>query len=436
MSNRCTVFAIQSLTVTLSIAIGMSGHDHLHAAGFQVTPTTDSSLRLLGGSGVIGNELGDMYYNAAGLSLVDQRGCEFSTSVVAVEKQFRNENSNLTIVSGSDQVVVPLSSPGDDASDDTGSPSSLFCAQPLAGHNKVRIGFGIATPWGLSTTYDDDWIGRYHTIRSELVAIDVNPNISWQSSDTVALGLGVSFQSADVKLSRALFQGLGVADGSIDVRGDDNDIGYNVGLMYTPKPDMRFGISYRSKLDYKLKGKAHIRGTPIDGDYDAEAPLTIPEYVHLSAYKEFSDITLALGARWTRWERFKEINIKVAGFPDDVTPQNWKNAWTFGAALGYRFSRMTATVGIGYDQSPVDSAEFRIPSLPDSRRSHLALGLQGQFGSTNTTWQLGFNRIFVGDTPIRATRPLSADPIVVDRLIGEFEGKDVNKVTLRISGSF
>ncbi len=128
-------------------------------------------------------------------------------------------------------------------------------------------------PFGLSTEYDATWPGRYQAVKSSLQAIDLNPSIAWQATDTLSLAVGVSAQQAKATLTSAIdfgaaclgalgptpCTGLGLpqaADGLVVVDGDDWSYGWNAGLAWRPNADWTIGLTYRSGIEHEISGSA------------------------------------------------------------------------------------------------------------------------------------------------------------------------------------
>ncbi len=76
---------------------------------------------------------------------------------------------------------------------------------------RLWFGFGVNAPFGLETEYDDDWVGRYHAIKSELLTYNFNPSLAFKLSDRASIGLGVSAMYADGELTNAVDGGLAAA---------------------------------------------------------------------------------------------------------------------------------------------------------------------------------------------------------------------------------
>ena len=171
--------------------------------------------------------------------------------------------------------------------------------------DRLKLGIGITPPFGLTTEYDSDWVGRYQAIESRLKTININPSVALKVTDTLSLGGGLNLQYADAELSNAIdfgligqISGLGTQsqqiDGLVEVAGDDWSFGYNLGLLYEPSDRTRIGIAYRSDVTHDLKGDADFTvpnaAQPITAtgqfvNTDAEAVLKLPDSLSLSIYE-------------------------------------------------------------------------------------------------------------------------------------------------------
>ena len=69
--------------------------------------------------------------------------------------------------------------------------------------DRVWFGFGVNAPFGLETDYSDDWVGRYHAIKSQLYTYNFNPSIAFKFTDHATIGFGLSALYADGELTQA-----------------------------------------------------------------------------------------------------------------------------------------------------------------------------------------------------------------------------------------
>jgi long-chain fatty acid transport protein len=383
------------------------------SSGFQLTPTTSGISRLLGGNGIIGDDPGDMFYNPAGLSLQQTNAFQGDLYYIKVENSFIDQGSTQSVLTPTGPLTFPLGGGTNNSSSDSAVVPILFIVNKL--QNGLTFGLGVTTPLGLSTTYDNNWIGRYHTTRAELNAIDINPAISKQVNDQFIIAAGISVQYVNVELSQAVPTPTPGLDAMVKVEGDDVNLGFNLGSIYSPDEDTRIGLAYRSKISHTLSGDStqSVMGMPI-GIIGAPAPFTTPESLNLSFYRSLKGSlekwSVGAGIRWTDWSRFKEIRIDFADGSSDISPQNWESAFTYGISTDYQANDRTRLIfSLGYDESAVPDAASRPPQIPDTDKTLVGFGVDRDYawGESDYTLGFGWQRAFLGSRDINRTRPLS-----------------------------
>ena len=223
-------------------------------------------------------------------------------------------------------------------------------------------------------------MGRYHALDSEVTAIDVNPSIAYRVNDNLSLGFGVSAQYADAKLTQALFNPFTpfTKDGYAEVKGNDWSFGFNLGATYEFDPDTRVGLSYRSQVKHTLEGDRSISNyiPGRNGTVSAEVDWTAPDWAALAAYKRLNPQWAVMASvRWTNWSTFQNLDLKYADGSSTLIEENWEDSWSFNIGVSYDYtSDWTFRAGYVYDQTPVSSAEFTTPHIPDANRNAFGLG--------------------------------------------------------------
>ena len=53
---------------------------------------------------------------------------------------------------------------------------------------------GVNVPFGLETSWEEPWMGRFHATKSKVQAINVNPTIAFQVTDALSIGAGANWQ--------------------------------------------------------------------------------------------------------------------------------------------------------------------------------------------------------------------------------------------------
>ncbi|MFP3527063.1 outer membrane protein transport protein, partial [Pantoea sp. SIMBA_072] len=77
--------------------------------------------------------------------------------------------------------------------------------------------------------------------------------------------------------------------------GDDTAVGFNVGVLVQATDTTRVGLTYHSKVSYKLEGHTEVSApTPTaallaSGKYDASLKIDTPESYDLSVTQDVND---------------------------------------------------------------------------------------------------------------------------------------------------
>jgi long-chain fatty acid transport protein len=171
------------------------------AAGFASTEHGTSGLgNAFAGAAALAEDPSTVWFNPAGMTFLEGRQFAAALHVGVPSIEFQNEGSTLSPLVGNG----PLS--GGDGGDagDTFLVPNLYYVHSLS--EQFTFGLGINAPFGLTTEYDDDWVGRYHAINTELVTVNINPNLAWKINDAVALAFGLNALYFDGELSNAIDQ--------------------------------------------------------------------------------------------------------------------------------------------------------------------------------------------------------------------------------------
>lgn len=438
---------LSSLTLVLGLlaatAVGAFG------AGFALIEQSAQGMgRAFAGAATDGEDASSIFFNPAAMSLQNSPLLDAGLHLILPKAEFENKGSS---IGG----VIPLSGGNSGNGADAALVPNLNYIHPL--NDKVTAGIGVFVPFGLSTSYDRDWVGRYQAVDSELTTYNINPSIAYKVNDVVSIGFGVSAQYAEADLSSAVdfgsigYAALGpsaagalglapqAADGFLRVQGDDWGVGYNAGILVEPRDGSRVGLSYRSSVDYTLRGDADFTVPPqaapltargIFVDTDAKAEITMPENVTLGLYQKLNDQWALLGTViWTRWSRFEELRVDYSNFqPDSVTEEDWDDAFFYSVGADYLASdTLTLHAGLAYDESPVPGANRRTPRIPDNDRLWLAVG--ASFQTTETLRiDVGYAHLFVDSADTRTVGPAG------DVLVGEWDSAvDLFSVQLNVT---
>lgn len=355
-----------------------------HAAGFMLTEQSAGALgRAYAGVGVDGTDLSGVYYNPATMTL--HPGTQIQAGFVAVGLDLAFEGTG------------PNSDVSENGQYNTQAIPHGYILHQIS--DSMWVGLAMTVPFGMGTEYDDDWRFANRGISAEVLTFDFNPNVAWKVSDKLSLGAGMSIQyaSADLKMRKDVVKDLASIDSEVDA--DSWAWGFNVGLMWTPLENLRFGLSYRSKINHNADGDVELDNGklagnnaedfvnhPIYGDYaklllsqygsyDATATISTPAWVMATAAWDVNELlSLYATFRWTDWSSFDELVIDSDAGSTTVT-NKWQDAYLFSVGADLRFTNWwTFRAGIGYESSPIDDPSFRTSIIPDADRWWFALG--------------------------------------------------------------
>jgi long-chain fatty acid transport protein len=415
------------------MAIAVSG-GMASGAGFALQENSGSAIgNAFAGGAASAEDASTLWSNPAGMSRLGSPQVAMAVHLITPSFKFQNDGSVPA-------AFHPLGGTGGDAGSVNVVPN-LYVTVPV--DRRWSVGVGINAPFGLVTEYDDNWIGRFQAVKSDIKTINVNPSVSWRVNDTLAVGAGVSWQRIDAELtsrvnySAALAQAAGQAaagglipaslvpqivgltpglESQAKVEGDDSAWTWNVGFLWDVTPQTRIGGQYRSSIKYNIAANvdfcspgscsplpalpaqiapvvgllaANVNGVLANGGVRAD--IELPDIANLSIFHRLDDRwDLMADVQYTRWSVFKELRfVRTTGALLSNTPENFEDAWRFSVGATYHWTdAWSFRGGLAYDQSPVTDVD-RTPRLPDADRYWIAIGAQYRF-NRNLALDAGF----------------------------------------------
>lgn len=349
---------------------------HSVAGGFAINEQSISSMgTAFAGRSSSADDASTVFGNPAGMARIKRE--QVSGGLALIYAKTDIDNASGSFPGSNDGDMVPF----------IGAPMGYY-VKPL--NDNWSFGLGMYVPFGLVTDYERNFQGRYYGDRSEVRVITLQPTLSYRFNEQLSVGFGPTINRIDGELTSYLANpgSPGRDDGKVEIKGDDTALGFNFGVLFEITPQTRLGMTYHSKVDYRLKGDTTVSGPgPVigssAGSYDATLELTTPESVDFSVTHELdADWTLYAGSTWTRWSRLEEIradNKGVGGFlagnlSSIVEEQNWHDTWSHAVGAAYKLNRQwTLRAGFAVDQSPTNNTN-RSPRIPTGDRKVFSLG--------------------------------------------------------------
>lgn len=413
---------------------------HAHGAAFALQEESASGLgNAFAGGAAAAEDASSMSVNPATLSKYNSPQVVVGVHLIAPSFKFKDGGSAAA-------AFQPLGSEGGDAGSSVPVPN-LYLAVPVT--KALTFGLGINVPFGLVTEYNDDFVGRFQGVKSEVKTLNINPALSWKVNDQLALGVGVNWQRIDanftsmVNYSGAMAQAAGTAaaqglipaslvpsiigatsglQSKSTVDGDDSTWGWNVGLLWDLNPATRIGVSYRSPVKYKVTGNVSFDNptpsvpaplAPVVGQLAQQintvalfnsgitADIKLPDTANFSIFQSFNDRwDWMADVQWTGWSTLHDLTfVRTTGSVLQSTPENFDDVWRLSVGATYKYNdQWKLRGGLAWDQSPVNDTD-RTVRLPDSDRIWVAGGAQYKF-SPQLKFDVGLAYLFVNSSDI------------------------------------
>jgi long-chain fatty acid transport protein len=419
------------------------------ASGFQLQEQNASGLgNAYSGQSAAAEDASTVYWNPAGMTRLPGRQVVGVLNAIKPSVTFDNNGSTApSLPAPLPATGIPLGGEGGDAGGWAFVPNAYLSWELTP--NQLWLGVGMNTPFGLTTDWDDSWMGRFHATLSEVQSININPAIAWKVNETFSIGGGINAMwfKADLRnqvaygasavraaasvnpafvpavLAALAPQGGIAAEGEAKVDGDSWGWGWNLGAMINFSPATRLGVHYRSRIKQDLKGDVDFKGAPVFGaglgalgaglnanfaNGNIKGEIELPDTASVALSHQFNDrLQVLADYTWTGWSSIQDLSIyRSNGTGLASTPLNFKDSWRMGVGVNYQLNgQWKLRGGIAYDNTPVKD-EFRTPRLPDSDRTWFGIGAQY---AMSKQWVFDFGYVYIIAKDVSSNLP-NLDP--------------------------
>jgi long-chain fatty acid transport protein len=462
--------ALKTIAVVATLALALSPAPVL-ASGFQLVEQNASGLgNAYSGQAAAVKDASAIYFNPAALTGIVGGNVVLSVEPIIPSYEFNDAGStppSLPPLPGAPPLGIPLGGLGGNAGGVTPVPNGYFSYQVA---ETWWLGLGVNVPFGLTTEWESDWMGRFHGTKSSIHAINVNPTVAVKLG-ALSLGAGINWQQFDAELTQntayggasfgtalaaggpaaaaAILAQLGgpaglAREGLTALDGDSTAWGWNVGLMLEPAEGFRLAASYRSQIEHTLEGTIAFENAPTfvglgdlsDGlnyafsDRPITAGVKLPETLSLAFAWEGESVEVMADWTWTGWSSIPSLDV-VDENDLDVTSLvlEFEDTWRAGLGVNFRVSEpVKLRLGVAYDKTPVLDIH-RTPRLPDNDRTWLAGGLEWRLNEKHR-FDLGYAYLLIDDAS-SALVALPQDPDYTEKLLkGNLVGSYTGSVSI------
>lgn len=342
-----------------------------------------------------------VYYNPAALTKMEDTWFSVGFSAVFIgsttfdSKMDQANPSGLSLFSGGEFDMV----------NNIPTPVHFFLAsRPNKG--KWAVGFGVTTPFGLVTEWDEKFDGRFSSRRSDLRTFIWNMNVARDLGNGFSVALGVDYLDASIKdfsrnLSLLSLPVPSFAEPLTNLTGTGHDYGWNAALHWS-NGRWSAGAMYRSEFSVDIEGNLTFHGVP---NYTFPSPpfppgvtlksqlratggsavLNLPAtYGAGVACKVNDNLELEFDIHGLSWSRFEKLEVKVSSptllVGDTTAIEDWKDTISYRLGGSYNVAlNHQLRFGIYAENSAIPTERLR-PSIPDADRMGYTLGYGTKIG--------------------------------------------------------
>jgi long-chain fatty acid transport protein len=357
-----------------------------------------------------------LFWNPAGLARLEGGSALLGVSAIQLNGKFVRDTTQRE-----DKGIAPLAI----------VPNVFVNKQMTYMNRKWAIGGGLYVPYGLTSQWDDDFIGRFSAKKAALQTIYAQPNIAFNLNDKWSVGGGPVYVKSNVELIQSIdlaglptttagvtFANLGFAKGTeigqVQLESGGHTFTGAIGIMGTINDRWTVGARYLGKARVKYRGSIAQftqtptglvvpgtvgtipAGTPVDaliapqfqanGAFEPEqqgwTEITHPDQAQIGfGYKDFHDWDVEFDYQWTGWKKFKELPVsfyRPSGAPNTsltrVLIEDYNNTSAFRIGAEHGFTNK-ATVRLGLAGATQAAPEATVtPLLPEQGRGYFSIG--------------------------------------------------------------
>lgn len=320
------------------------------------------------------------WYNPAALSKLEGTQVQFGFNYIDIggDTSFTLGNDPFPI--GAAAAIGVSVTPGQrfESESNVAIPSHIYFTGHL--NEKWAYGVGLTVPYGLVTEWKDVPVTLV-AHKSELMTLNINPNLAYKINDNWSVAFGLDYLYADIKeFSRFVIlpeepDRAPIPDGTYEfnLSGNGDDLGWNAAIHYAG-PDWNFGFSYRAGVKPDLAGKAEFTGIPVD-PINGNTTLNLPAQAAVGvAYTALPNFDIEFDMSWAKWSTFKDLKVQFDDGSSINQAENWSDTVAFRIGGAWTLAEVhEVRLGLVRDQNPIPDNTLR-PSIPDADRTGLSFG--------------------------------------------------------------
>lgn len=373
----------------IALLVGLSGE--AVAGGFAVTEMGAAAVGKANAFAGEANDPSALFYNPAGITQLPGTQVMIGTAIVYLDSTFR---SSTTSESTELQDQFPF------------LPHLYITHRFKQWDERLSIGLGIFTPFGIIIDWPDNWQGRFSSTDARLRVTIYQPTVAFQVTKDLSVAAGLRIADAAAGFERKFaVPGLGIGESKL--RAHDltaTMVGWNVALLYHVTDTTSVGLQFKSGFQDKIEGSADFTGPASvffsNTGFNTNLKLP-PQLVVGISTKIIPRWTFNADIEWEGWRTVESLPLIFDTTPGSPVPQSalnapgprrWTNSYVF--RVGGEFAatdRLAIRGGYFYDETPIPDNTFD-PNIPNANLHAITTGVGYKWSSTSldVAYLIGF----------------------------------------------
>ncbi|MGI6075418.1 MAG: OmpP1/FadL family transporter [Pyramidobacter sp.] len=372
-----------------------------YADGFSVYEWSARGVGM-GGAMMFSDEASLIGYNPAAITQFDEK------SNVSGAITYIGPRGYADFIDGNENVVMSQHNRNNPA-----CVPALFYARQI--QPNAWFGVGLYPRFGLKSSYDPGWYGRYSNRSTEFCGVSVAPTAAWKINPSLSMSLGFELMYANLYMDKSVdMRNMSPAlrDVYMDLDGSSWGMGWNAGLNWNVNDRLSLAFLYRSEVKQTIEGDVNFFAGDMHVATRGSGVIHLPESWTFGVGYRFDDRTrVEFDAIRTNWSSYDKLSIDFAvplrfrpifSGKDTYTraeAKNWRDGWRYQFGVEHRLDdRWTLRAGFVYDQcssNNADTADFMVPT--GTRRTY-TLGASCRV--KNVEYTLGYGYMLISDKRI------------------------------------
>lgn len=265
----------------------------------------------------------------------------------------------------------------------------------------VSFGLGSYSPFGLGVIWPQNTGFRTAGIEGRIFTETINPVVAIKLSPSLSIGGGVMVNYAKMDLQTGYPSHLNSTGDLLRFKGDDWEVGYNLGLLWQPVEKVSLGATFRSSSQFNFNGHTETiypaGTTPYYSSANSRWSFPLEAAFGIS-YRPTRRWNLEFDADYTDWGTLGTVYVNQAT-PPPVLPLatipetlDWQSSWYFEWGVTRYFDNgWHVSAGYIFNENSVPDANYS-PLVADLDRHFFSVGVghNGKRFDFDIAYQFGY----------------------------------------------